>query len=233
MSSTLGLLLISAGLGVHLEEVVDLPLRDATAVAEYLAEAAEIRSGLKARVDDPLAPSCRRRERCLGDVAARTDAVALIFVRLIGGVTKIRVVAKRLNTDGRQVSEAVVNLPRRSPTWRRALDRLAGILFPEPVQVAEGDFGLTAQVFAEDEPSRLRRAAPWLLVGLGVASGVAGLVLGLSAASARSNVESLQLTGDEYTDSLDRMRTHGTAANVLFGVAAGSSLTGLIWLLVR
>ncbi len=227
------MLLVTAGLGVHLEEVVDLPLRDATEVARAFADAAERRAGLPARVDDPLAPRCDRSRRCLGDVAARTDAEHLVFLRLIGGVTKIRVVAVRLDSSGLRRAEAVANLPRQLDQAEAPLDRLAGALFPERVEPVVLPPLITADPMPGEEPSRLERAGPWLVIGFGVAAGVGGTALGLSSASARDRIETQGLTGTEYTDALGQMQDHGTAANVLYGVAVASVLTGIAWLLLR
>lgn len=240
----IGFLLIvpsSAGLGVHVEQVVDLSLGDATSIATVLGDAIGLRTGRPVEVDDPLAPPCGLPTRCLGEVAARTHAGELIYLRLIGGVTKIRVVAERLNRAGQKVTEATVNLAVDRRDWPTSLDRLARRLFPEalgsPPGVVRGAVGRPATaepgVARATGPSGIERAAPWLLIGLGVATGVAGTVLGRSASSARDSIETLRLSDDEYVDTLDRMRSHGTAANVLFGVAAGSALTGLVWLLVR
>ena len=228
---------VSGGVGVHIEDVAGLPLRDAVAVAETFGQATELRAGVTARVDDPLYPRCARSGRCVGNVAARTDASHLVFLRLIGGVTKIRVVAVRLTADGTQVAEAVANLaraPESARSWRQRLDRLAGALFPEPLEPrTPAPPRLTAEPIPSESPSGFVQAAPWVVVGLGAASGVAGIAFGQSSASARDRIESQVLSGDEYTDALGQMRDHGTAANVLFGVAIGGVVTGVAWLLLR
>lgn len=228
--------MVSAGLGVHLEEVVDLPLRDAGEVADALAQAAELRAGVPARVDDPLAPPCfrRRSPRCVGDVAARTGADHLVFVRLIGGVTRIRILAERTDPGGRVVAEQTVNIARDGAGWARDLDRLAGALFPRRVGVAaERQNGPELVVAPEERPSEASPVAPWVVLGVGVASGAAGVAFGQSSASARDRIENQTLTGEAYGEQVSRMRDHGTAANVLFGISAGAILTGVVWLLVR
>ena len=249
-------MLIAAGLGIHLEEVVDLPLRDATTLAERLADTLEARTRDVVKVDDPLSPACRRERRCVGDVAARTGADRLVFVRLIGGVTKTRVIATRLDSFGRPIAQGVVNLSGGEDDWSSALARLAVTLFPEPVTDASdarggvagnpgatgkptaprwadgSQEGLTGTVPAA-ERSTVTAVGPWALMGLGVTAGAVGLAFGQSSASARDRIEGRPLSGAEYTDALDQMRGHGTAANVLFGVAVGATVTGLVWLIVR
>lgn len=223
-----------ATLGVHLEEIVDLPLRDAGAVAEGLAASVELRAGVRVRVDDPLSPRCdRRSRRCIGEVAARMGTNHLVFLRVIGGVTKVRVIAERLDRAGRPEAEATINLPRDLGRWKRRLDRLAGMLFPEPLDRPQREERLTTESVDDDTGSDVERAAPWVVLGVGVAAGAAGLALGVSSASARDRIENENLSGPAYTDALDQMQDHGTAANVLFGVAAGGVLTGVLWLLLR
>ena len=240
----IGLLLVSSGLGVHLEDVVDLPLRDAAAVAESLARAVEPYAGLRARVDDPLSPRCVPPGRCVGDVAVRTAAEHLIFVRLIGGVTRIRVRAIRTDPSGRRLAEASVDLSRSAAAWPAPIDRLARLLFPSPLgerSMTPGRdrlsvdpvAGAAKQAVAPEGGPSVSDVGPWVSLGLGVAAGATGAAFGASSAAARDRIETDNLVGSEYTDALGQMRDHGTAANILLGVAAGAVITGVVWLIVR
>ena len=230
--AVMGLMTI-ASLGVHLEEVVDVSLRDATEVAQSFARSVEGRTGLAPRVDDPLSPRCAPPGRCLGNVAARTNAEDLVFVRLIGGVTKIRVIARRYRRDGTQVAQASVTLPRDPSVYETQLDRLSALLFSERFRPTRTDPRVMVLTPPREERSVWLQAAPWVVLGVGVTAGAVGVAFGRSSASAQDRIRSEELTGAAYTDALNQMRDHGTAANVLLGVAVGTTITGVAWLLAR
>jgi hypothetical protein len=78
---------------------------------------------------------------------------------------------------------------------------------------------------------RPRRVAPWVVLGVGATSVVAGTVLAVMARQAASRINDAAAAGRLFDDSLarddDRRRTYGTTAYVLWGVGAAVVAAGL------
>src|SRR5688572_8419299 len=111
LATSLGLLLVGSGVGVHLEELGEMPLAEASSFADRLAEAIEARTGRRAVLDDPLWPACKESNRCVDAIRARTETEDVVLLRLYKGPTKIRLIAERLSLDGLRDARLEENVP--------------------------------------------------------------------------------------------------------------------------
>lgn len=228
MGVGLTLLLLGAGVGLHLEQVAELSLEDATALAVELGQALEPRVGGAAVLDDPLWPDCGRRDRCAEEVRQRTSAEELVYLRVLGGPTKIRLIAERLQ-PGQAHPPLTRTLPRDRTGWASELAELATTLYPEVLPAPPQDPGLVAIPPAPAPQSNL--LVPLVPIGVGVVLASVGVGFGLSSRSTRETLETTSLPDAEYQEGLSKMRTHGLAANLLLSTAVVAVAAGVVlWL---
>src|SRR5262245_57205228 len=110
-------LLASATIALNLEESSELPLESAVKMVDALAAAIGERAGLKPIVDDPTWSGCKRDDRCLIDIAARTQASEVVLVRVYGGALTHRMIAERFR-DGASIARAEIKVPEHAEEWR-------------------------------------------------------------------------------------------------------------------
>ncbi|MBK6683772.1 MAG: hypothetical protein IPG45_04810 [Deltaproteobacteria bacterium] len=225
MVAGLTLLLLGAGVGLHLEQVAELSLEDATAVAIQLGQALEPRVGGPANLDDPLWPECGRGDRCADEVRQRTGAAELVYLRVLGGPTKIRVIAERLQ-PGQPHPPITRTLPRDQPSWAQELAELATALYPEVLPAPPPEPALVALPPAPAPAAN--RWVPLVPIGVGVALAGVGVGFGLSSRSARDTLETTSLSDEEYQQGLSTMQTHGLVANLLLGTAVVAVAAGVV-----
>src|SRR5687768_6087322 len=132
LAVSLGLLLVGSGVSIHLEELGEMPLEQASSFADGLAEAIEARTARRAVLDDPLWPECRDADRCVDAIRARTKTDDVVLLRLYSGPTKIRLYAERLSLDGLRDARIEENVPKEHAEWGPPIDKVAAQLFPEP-----------------------------------------------------------------------------------------------------
>lgn len=115
--------------------------------------------------------------------------------------------------------------------WRTPLASLAQALFPEPHPRVHPE--LVGPELPASPPVRrslFARLLPWGSIGVGAAAGVAGVFLGSSSESARSEVRSSFHFPAELDALEGRARSSAIAADVLFGVAAVGVAAGIVLL---
>lgn len=177
-------------------------------------------------------------------LAAKTSSCAAtasgdrITLRVVGGPTRIRVVARRMRGVV-AVGKASADLERGAP-WRPSMDGLTRVLFPKsacsplsaPVEastrVAPPE-AIVAPVIAEPTPID---PWPWVILGSGVALAGAGVGFGLESRSARAAAEAGPLPDAEYDRLRDRTKSTGLAANILFSTAAAAAVVAVAWWIV-
>ncbi|MCK6551059.1 hypothetical protein L6R52_34810 [Myxococcota bacterium] len=216
--------------GLHLEEVGELPLESAVSVMSSLSRVLERETGATVVFDDPSWSRCDADDRCISDVRARTQATEIVFARVFGGPSLVYVSLERVGLDAKAAKTTNVELPKTEGGWDTPLANAARVLFPELKPEARAEGSLTAAPVIDEGSVR---AGPWIVLGAGVAAGTAGALLGVSSADAKTELESSIHIGAEYDALSDRMKTHGLAANVLFGVAATAVVTSVVWLIVQ
>lgn len=221
-SPSVALTLISATVGLHLEQVVDLPLARALELAGQLSDAIEARTGARAVVDDPVWSTCKSDDRCLGQIRARTGAETILLLRLVGGVQRVRLVVERfpeLEVLEPRVEQDVSLDPTAADAELRVL---AARLFAEGIAARPPAVETAPPVeLPPDEPPSL--LPTWLCVGASAALLGAGVAFGASSASARSDSQDPLLDDPGFEALADRTQRHAWVANVLY-VAAGVSL---------
>jgi hypothetical protein len=230
----LSLALLGSGVGVHLEEIGELPLEEGSELARELGRAVERRTGEHFVLDDPLWPPCQSADRCLAAIRDRTRANDLVLVKVYGAPTKIRLIAERLELGAISGQRVELNVPRAREQWTPTLDEAALALFPKaPIAKREDDAARAATAPPPQEEERWPLWVPYAVLGTGALALAAGAAFGLSSSSARDRAETVELSDEEYARTIDRMRAHGLAANILFGTAAAGLGAGLALLIAR
>lgn len=228
LGAAVGLLLVGAGVGLHLEQVAELTLEDASALAFQLGQALEPRVGGAPVIDDPLWPECARPDRCVDEVRLRTRAQELVYLRVLGGPTKIRLIAERLE-PGRSHPPITRNLTRERVTWAPELAALALALYPVALARAPDESAVWTP--PPPPPPAETNLVPLIPLGVGVAAAAVGVGFGLSSRALRQDLENGAIPDAEYDREVEHMRAHGLVANLLFGTAAVAGATALIlWL---
>lgn len=218
MSSAWLAVLVTAPIGVHLGEAIDLPRADAIAVVRTLADAIADHTRRDVHVDDPLWPACDSGG-CIDDVRARTRARDVVLVRVIAGLTLIRVIAHRV---GAAPVEVDVTHDRLGAECRS----LARRLFPEGAPPPVTPPLVAAAVPRPELPS----VAPWVVVGGAAVALAVGVGFGASSRSARVDSQDPALSPDDFDRLADRTQSHAIVADVSFVVAAVAAVTaGVLW----
>jgi hypothetical protein len=234
LAPLVGLLLLGAGVGVHLEQYSGLQLEDASRVLDALAHAIEKRTGVRPALDDPLWPSCQAADRCLPAIRIRTHAEDVVFVTMFGAPKKLRLIADRDPAPADSALRIELDLPRDETAWSEPLDKVASVLFPEarapPANAANAADAKAAEI-ARPPPEvgleRYRRT--WVALGAGALSLGVGIGFGIVSHNARRDIETIYMSNPDYESSLHRMRATGLVANILFGVAAACVIAGVVF----
>lgn len=245
MLLSLGLILAASTVAVHAEESRDLPPDDVRALLGMLSSAIQRRTE-QAPVVQPFAGGspCTDRSRCLLEVLHATGAREVVPVRILAVPSRIRVIAELRNARLDVLRRAQVDLAREPSQWPASLDAMALALFP-----ANSPPSLTPALDAAPEarprvaPPLLEpdlvaesevepRRWPWWLVGGGAVAGGVAIALGVENASARDEGERSPLPPARVEALQDTTRATGLGANILFGVAATSIITGAVFLVL-
>lgn len=221
MSAVLGLMLVGAGIAIHVEDVRGLDVTESVALTTELARALQARTGTVAVVDDPAwGPCIGADEICLERVRDRTRSSVVVLVRAFAAGTRLRVTMERIGHPG---EPRAVDLSRSPVGWRAPVMEAVSSMFAAGVA--------PPLALAPAPPSA--RLGPYVVAGVGVAALAVGVVLGVGSASTLADLESGVTTASRAQADGDSARTRAVAANVLFGIAGAAIVAGVVWWLAE
>lgn len=222
----LATLLVGAdpGFAVHVASSADVAPRTALAVADRLEARLQARLGRPGVVSLSEWGDCPRD--CAGDVRRRTGAGTVVLLRLVGGVTRVRVVAERFEAGPRAITRSVVDLEADADDdWDVGLDAVAVDLWPDAPPPPDTHPALTS---AGPAPATTRWA-PWVTTAAGAAAVGVGVGFGVSSRDAGRTLESTVLDATTRDELEGRQRTHGLLANTLIVTGGVAVVGGLLW----
>lgn len=233
MLAMLGLVL-AANVTLHVEQLTDVPVDEvAVPLLADFAGAIEARTGLAVFVNDPSGAPCGRAEKaCLERLATQVDEV--VFVRLLGGIRRVLVVAERVRITGGSlttISAVRVDLELERESWRLPFWGAVRTLFPE---TREFNPTVAAPLVPVPAPERGLRAEHWVVMGVGAAAAVAGTVLLIHGAGLRSSIEQgdSSQTKERFDADVSQLRLENGAGAGLVAGGLGAILTAVLWAVV-
>jgi hypothetical protein len=210
--------LACASIAIHVDETRGIDEQTKEELVDHVARAVEARTGSPPRIDDSVwAEPCDASEACFTAVRGRTGSSNALVLEIVGGPTKIRVLAARS-----PVERAECDVPRDRSAWTEAFDRLLSALSiggPSPV---------AAEVIA-------REAAtfgpwPWIAGGAGVAAIAVAIGFGAASAASSRDLDRGPLRGETYTNATARAHDFALTSNLLSIGGAVLVAAGLILL---
>lgn len=232
----LGLALAGSSVALHVEDTKGLSGDDVAGLLDGLAEAIGTRVGSPLSVEREASGACDRSELCLGDIRKRTGAEEVVLLRVVGGATRIRLVASRRDLDPGLPSspgfvrggerELQVDLERDRTTWPASFAGVAVALFPEsgPPPAVEA---APAPRFDPASPApALAKAdvAPYVVLGGAAVALAAGAALGAYNLSLVNEGERARDPA-RVAELRDEVFATGLGANVLLSAAVVGALT--------
>lgn len=232
-SSLLGLLLVGAGLGLHLEESGELPIGRSVELLEAVAEVIRLETGVLPVIDSPDWSDCEMQDAaCQALVRSRTRTDELILVRAFAGLTKIRVELLRLR-DPEAAFSTRGDLPIEPEEWSTALVPLVRPLFPDPrdpVLLGAREPNVVVSDPTGGTVKSGRSPGPWIVIGASAVAAGFGIGFFASSQDARSELVSGRLFSSEEFDELNgRLETHSILSGLLLGTAVTGLVTGVAW----
>lgn len=223
---SLGILLIGAGIGLHVEESEGLEIAEVMGVAASLGEAIKTRTGTTPAIDEPTWSRCEAEDRCVPEIKQRLKAGDVIMMRVFGGPGSVRVVAER---HGKFDRRGTITIDRATlPPPPSAFTSLAGALFQE-VRPPAAQIAVVAP--AVEAPAK-RSWAPWVAFGAGALAAGAGTIFGVASLNTRSEIEAQIHDEPTFTELRDKQDGQATAAYLLFGVAVAGVVAGTLLLVL-
>lgn len=222
----LSLLVVGSVVALHLEESEGVTAAETELLIGTLAETW---SASHQVVDSrKIQLTCPTVQRCGIEIVARTGATQVIYLRIFGIPSKIRLIAE---SAGISRGSATVDLPRDQYPWKIALEKFAAELIPapapQPAPIAKQPTpALVAPIEIQD--TRTYSIGPYIAIGAGAAFGIAAVVVGLEN---RSAVREGEMSSDPARVEALRgtVSDTGLAANLLIGAAITSAIGGVSW----
>jgi hypothetical protein len=232
-SSLLGLLLLGAGLGLHLDENGELSMGRSVELLETVAEVIRFETGVLPVIDSPDWSDCQMQDdACQTLVRSRTRTDELILLRAYAGLTKIRVELVRLR-NGAEPLTTRGDLPLEKESWALSLAPLVRPLFPDPldpVLLGAREPNVVVVDPSGVQPRASRSPGPWILIGSSAVAAAFGIGFFASSQDARSELVSGRLFSSEEFDELNgRLETHSILSGILLGSAVSGLVAGVAW----
>jgi hypothetical protein len=217
------LLVASPAIAIHIEES-DLAIDEAHQFAAWLQDAITARVGIKPSIDDP--SSCGAEDRCVPEIRERTGAQDLVMLRLVGGLTRVRVVADRIVSStaapARTAVSAEIELARTSEGWPAGAAQIAQRLF------AKGSLPPLEPLTLAPPPAGRASVLPWVMFGASAAALAVGVGFGFASNGPRDMLEAGPV--ENHAPLEQQLRQRATAATVSYVVSGALAATGALFL---
>ncbi len=224
---SLGLLLSSAPVVLHLVNAEGLPPGAATEVVTEMAAGLEASSGRRVALDSTTV--CEGHAACATEIGTRFDTDDVVLVELFGAVQTGRARVLLANRGGDAKRRVDLEFPRAErQTWPSIFSGLGHILFPGALD-STGPPAVTTDAGA----SSVGPVIAWSAIGLGAALAGVAIALRVNSDGIRDDVESRGLDDPMRDALISRSNTQGLTSNLLFGAGAVSVASGLVYLLTR
>lgn len=208
---------------VHVELVRDASAVERVDLADGLARAVAGLIGGDVQVDDTTA-ACSDSPTCVAEVQARRGVQDVLLVRVIGGLTRLRIAVDRY--DGKQLVGTVqADFPHERDTWEHRFAGLARILY---AGLAEDRAGAPTAVAT---PPPDVRYAGWVWLGAAVVTAAGGGVLRGSSNALRTRIATEPMLTEERDSNESSAMVQGVLSNILIGLGVGAATIG-VWELV-
>ena len=240
MAAHLGLLVLGATLALHVETAKSVSQSNTDDIVSGLAAAIQARTGeAPVRSVRPPPDGCPRNDRCVAEIRGHTKGQEIVFLRMIGGPSRIRLAGERVGVSGRVDARVQVDLTPEDVGGKGTLEGVAAILLPgavppdpptPPPELECPTATATAALPMGDSPkSAETKWAPWVILGASAVAAGAGAVFGAQNTKTRDDIASTPHTDDEVESLQDQAFGQGLAANVLLGTAAVGLATSVVW----
>lgn len=222
----LGLLLAGATIGLHVDEVGEVPPELRRAVLEETARAIEERTGQRPILDE-VSGGCLT-QNCVAEIRSRTQSVEVALLRLIAGPLSLRLSIERIAAHASSVGDkSEADLPRKTEDLAAPIATLVAKVFPPKAPEQQSLIGTRPP----EEPRNI--LAPVLLIGGGAALAATGVVFGLGSRSKLDELAEKPLERGAFRDNVSGSSRDATLANVFFIAAATVLTAGVSLLLVQ
>lgn len=216
MLSSMTMLAIAAPVVLYVEERRAVEEDSAEAIIEILERG--VRTQLQSAVVVEQGSPCMDPLRCVEDIRSRTGAEHVITLRLLGAVTRTRVLLESFERGHAAGRAEELTLDATRETWPDLLDGALRRLFPPPPLL----------LTTEPEGSGPSRVGPLVLLGSSLLSFAVGVGFGASSATARDDLS--ESGGSDMPRLADQVDDHALVAHWLIGGAITGVVGGLLWL---
>ncbi|MFO0726518.1 MAG: hypothetical protein U1E65_22220 [Myxococcota bacterium] len=224
----LGLVLIGATVGVHVETLGALSPGETDELVQAILHQAGARTDARLVLDEERG-GCTEIDKCITAVRSRTSSFELLMVRIVAGPRKIRVIVEHFLPEATSLADrrGETELSREPKSWGEPLGALL-----DPIVLRAAPAEVRGPSVAPLPP----RPFPWLAAG-SLAGGAAltgiGVGLALLSSGSASSLRSAQMDAPSTNAAIGQVGSTAVAADVLWIVGAGAIAFGASMLLLE
>ena len=243
----IGVLLLGATMGIHIEAVDGLPKKTLGPILKRLKTGFESQTGDKVKLDRKVG-LCVEKPECIAKVKARTKAGKLLFLTLKKGNEKANKLVTTIVFENGEKKKIGVKIPVKKKIWDKLFPKLVQKLLkykpkntavaqaPPPVPGAGSAAPVPTLNATPQQPNVVQASpaesdfswTPLATMAAGLVAGGAGVYFGLQSSKARSSA----LAGSHEIAEIEALnkdiRTNGMTANILMGTAVLGLATGAV-----
>ena|GEM_PF-5805600 len=133
VSASIGVLVLGATMGIHIEGVKDVPKKELGAILKRLKKGFEAK-GDKVKLDRKVGP-CIDSPECVAQVRTRTKAQKILFLKLTKGTAKANKLVTTIVFKDNQRRKIGVKIPIKRSIWDKLFPKLVSKLYklkPKP-----------------------------------------------------------------------------------------------------